>query len=146
MRAMLCTDQTHRLIVSSVTLCMPKPHGIRPQSYLVWVVPFPFIYTCLIDATGQASLPCWSAALSRALCFIHKQHPTSTAGAGGSKPRILCITGSPDVPAQYIATMNAIFSAQVYAQQDITVMYAKATLAHEISINDGALRFTDIVW
>ncbi|KAL3153654.1 hypothetical protein ABBQ32_013255 [Trebouxia sp. C0010 RCD-2024] len=61
---------------------------------------------------GQASLPCWSAALSRALCFIHKQHPTSTAGAGGSKPRILCITGSPDVPAQYIATMNAIFSAQ----------------------------------
>ncbi|KAL0055625.1 hypothetical protein WJX82_002545 [Trebouxia sp. C0006] len=59
------------------------------------------------------SPPCWSAALSRALCLIHKQQGTSASSrAEGSKPRILCINGSPDVPAQYIATMNAIFSAQ----------------------------------
>jgi len=60
------------------------------------------------------SPPCWSAALSRALCLIHKQQGTSASPrTEGSKPRILCINGSPDVPAQYIATMNAIFSAQV---------------------------------
>lgn len=29
-----------------------------------------------------------------------------------SKPRILCLTGSPDVPQQYIPVMNTIFSAQ----------------------------------
>lgn len=59
------------------------------------------------------SPPCWSAALSRALCLIHKQQGTSALSrTESSKPRILCINGSPDVPAQYIATMNAIFSAQ----------------------------------
>lgn len=58
--------------------------------------------------------PCWSAALSRALCLIHKQQGAATAArTETSKPRILCVNGSPDVPAQYIATMNAIFSAQV---------------------------------
>ncbi|KAL0018611.1 hypothetical protein WJX77_010552 [Trebouxia sp. C0004] len=62
---------------------------------------------------GHDSLPCWSAALSRALCLIHKQQGTSASSrTEGSKPRILCINGSPDLPAQYIATMNAIFSAQ----------------------------------
>ena len=61
--------------------------------------------------------PCWSAGLSRALCLIHKQQGTAGATAArteASKPRILCVNGSPDVPAQYIATMNAIFSAQVH--------------------------------
>lgn len=66
------------------------------------------------------SPPCWSAALSRALCLIHKQQGTSASSrAEGSKPRILCINGSPDVPAQYIATMNAIFSAQVLIARSV---------------------------
>lgn len=91
-------------------------------------------YTCFIAATGQASLPCWSAALSRALCFIHKQQQsTPTAGTEGSKPRILCITGSPDVPAQYIATMNAIFSAQVYARQDTSSCTQKQLCAVKLA-------------
>ncbi|DBA69383.1 TPA: hypothetical protein ACH3X2_012855 [Trebouxia sp. C0005] len=65
------------------------------------------------DTPDHDSPPCWSAALSRALCLIHKQQGTSASSrTEGSKPRILCINGSPDVPAQYIATMNAIFSAQ----------------------------------
>lgn len=77
-------------------------------------------------ATGQASVPCWSAALSRALCLIHKQQQaTSTSKSEGSKPRILCITGSSDVPAQYIATMNAIFSAQVLCMQHSCITFAQ---------------------
>lgn len=68
------------------------------------------------DVTSELGAPpCWSAGLSRALCLIHKQQGTAGATAARSetsKPRILCVNGSPDVPAQYIATMNAIFSAQ----------------------------------
>ncbi|KAL2631643.1 hypothetical protein R1flu_016329 [Riccia fluitans] len=50
-----------------------------------------------------------SGSLSMALCYIQKvlrgppPHP---------RPRILCLQGSPDAPPQYIAVMNAIFSAQ----------------------------------
>ena len=66
---------------------------------------------CLAD---QNSLPCWSAALSRALCLVHKlQGDVPASRTDVPKPRILCINGSPDVPGQYIAVMNAIFSAQV---------------------------------
>ena len=56
-----------------------------------------------------------SAALSCALCLIHrlKSAPSRTRPALSSRPRILCLMGSPDVPMQYIPIMNAIFSAQV---------------------------------
>lgn len=52
-----------------------------------------------------------SGALSMALCYIQKKakgpspHPQS---------RIFCLQGSQDAPNQYVAVMNAIFSAQRY--------------------------------
>lgn len=63
-----------------------------------------------------------AGALSRALCFIHKVQrppPGAAAGAGAAalrqapKPRVLVLAGCPDVTSQYIAVMNAIFSALV---------------------------------
>ena len=65
-----------------------------------------------------------AGALSRALCFIHKlQRPGAAAAAAAAaapaaarqapKPRVLVLGGCPDVTAQYIAIMNAIFSALV---------------------------------
>ncbi|KAK9806311.1 hypothetical protein WJX72_009675 [[Myrmecia] bisecta] len=57
--------------------------------------------------------PVLSAALSRALCFIHKaQHGAAAPSKDRPRPRILCLHGSPDEPSQYIAIMNAIFAAQ----------------------------------
>lgn len=61
-----------------------------------------------------------AGALSRALCFIHKlQRPGAAAAAAPApaaarqapKPRVLVLGGCLDVTAQYIAVMNAIFSA-----------------------------------
>jgi transcription initiation factor TFIIH subunit 3 len=49
-----------------------------------------------------------SGAVSRALCYIQR----CTRGATTLAPRILALHGSPDTPAQYVAMMNAIFSAQ----------------------------------
>lgn len=68
-----------------------------------------------------------SSGLSRALCFVNRKLKQGAAGGaaggggggsggpedGGSGARVLCIVGSPDDPKQYIAVMNAIFSAQV---------------------------------
>ena len=58
--------------------------------------------------------PCWSAALSKALCLLNRLQPQA-AGQRESAPRsrVLCLLGSPDASAQYIPTMNTIFSAQV---------------------------------
>lgn len=69
-----------------------------------------------------------SCGLSRALCLLHRLRGTGgtaaslwgTAGEAGPgaltftgvRPRILCLSCSPDCPAQYVAVMNAIFSAQ----------------------------------
>jgi transcription initiation factor TFIIH subunit 3 len=52
-----------------------------------------------------------SGALSRALCYIQR----ATRGPTALAPRILALHGSADAPAQYVAMMNAIFSAQAGA-------------------------------
>lgn len=66
--------------------------------------------------TTAGAQPALSGALSRALCYLQGRSTANKArqGSGPSgRPRILCLQGSPDVPAQYIACMNSIFSAQV---------------------------------
>eukprot|EP00262_Sarcandra_glabra_P019585 TRINITY_DN742_c0_g1_i1.p1 TRINITY_DN742_c0_g1~~TRINITY_DN742_c0_g1_i1.p1 ORF type:complete len:271 (-),score=17.99 TRINITY_DN742_c0_g1_i1:253-1065(-) len=50
-----------------------------------------------------------SGSLSLALCYIQR---VFRAGPIHPQPRILCLQGSPDGPEQYVAVMNAIFSAQ----------------------------------
>lgn len=50
-----------------------------------------------------------SGSLSMALCYIQK---IIRGGPSHPQPRILCLQGSPDGPQQYVAVMNAIFSAQ----------------------------------
>lgn len=50
-----------------------------------------------------------SGSLSLALCYIQKVFRSGTIHP---QPRILCLQASPDGPEQYVAVMNAIFSAQ----------------------------------
>jgi len=50
-----------------------------------------------------------SGSLSMALCYIQR---IIRGGPSHPQPRILCLQGSPDGPQQYVAIMNAIFSAQ----------------------------------
>ncbi|KAI9106443.1 hypothetical protein K1719_021971 [Acacia pycnantha] len=50
-----------------------------------------------------------SGSLSMALCYIQR---IFRSGPLHPQPRILCLQGSPDGPEQYVAVMNAIFSAQ----------------------------------
>ncbi|KEH34828.1 general transcription factor IIH subunit, putative [Medicago truncatula] len=50
-----------------------------------------------------------SGALSMALCYIQRAF---RSGPMHPQPRILCLQGSTDGPEQYVAIMNAIFSAQ----------------------------------
>ncbi|XP_043713115.1 general transcription and DNA repair factor IIH subunit TFB4-like isoform X2 [Telopea speciosissima] len=50
-----------------------------------------------------------SGSLSLALCYIQR---VFRSGPLHPQPRILCLQGSPDGPEQYVAVMNAIFSAQ----------------------------------
>lgn len=50
-----------------------------------------------------------SGSLSMALCYIQR---VFRSGPLHPQPRILCLHGSPDGPGQYVAIMNAIFSAQ----------------------------------
>ncbi|KAK3267532.1 hypothetical protein CYMTET_23913 [Cymbomonas tetramitiformis] len=57
-----------------------------------------------------------SAALSMALCQIQRARRGSSLQ--NLAPRILCLHGSPDPPAQYIAIMNTFFSA---ARNDVLV-------------------------
>ncbi len=88
----------------------------------------PLVSKVNVLSADYGSPPCWSAALSRALCLIHKQQGTSALSrTESSKPRILCINGSPDVPAQYIATMNAIFSAQVLIARSVLNTHSHCT-------------------
>ncbi|KAJ6681672.1 TRANSCRIPTION INITIATION FACTOR IIH TFIIH POLYPEPTIDE 3-RELATED [Salix koriyanagi] len=50
-----------------------------------------------------------SGSMSMALCYIQR---VFRSGPFHPQPRILCLQGSPDGPEQYVAVMNAIFSAQ----------------------------------
>ncbi|KAG5524745.1 hypothetical protein RHGRI_031427 [Rhododendron griersonianum] len=59
-----------------------------------------------VDGTGSSLL---SGSLSMALCYIQR---VFRSGPHHPQPRILCLHGSPDGPEQYVAIMNAIFSAQ----------------------------------
>lgn len=84
-----------------------------------------------------------SSALSRVLCFINSQQRRAAAtAAGGVVPsgaavagaaqrrqqpaRLLCLSAGPDVPPQYIAVMNAIFSAQVQQRRSLILWTAAA--------------------
>ncbi|XP_057504984.1 general transcription and DNA repair factor IIH subunit TFB4 [Actinidia eriantha] len=59
-----------------------------------------------VDGIGSSLL---SGSLSMALCYIQR---IFRSGPLHPQPRILCLHGSPDGPEQYVAIMNAIFSAQ----------------------------------
>ncbi|KAF7114238.1 hypothetical protein RHSIM_RhsimUnG0093400 [Rhododendron simsii] len=59
-----------------------------------------------VDGIGSSLL---SGSLSMALCYIQR---VFRSGPHHPQPRILCLHGSPDGPEQYVAIMNAIFSAQ----------------------------------
>ncbi|XP_059631839.1 general transcription and DNA repair factor IIH subunit TFB4 [Cornus florida] len=59
-----------------------------------------------VDGIGASLL---SGSLSMALCYIQR---VFRSGPLHPQPRILCLHGSPDGPEQYVAIMNAIFSAQ----------------------------------
>ncbi|XP_074583433.1 general transcription and DNA repair factor IIH subunit TFB4 isoform X3 [Curcuma longa] len=61
----------------------------------------------MVVASSVSSL--LSGSLSLALCYIQR---IFRSGARHPQPRILCLQGSPDGPEQYVAVMNAIFSAQ----------------------------------
>eukprot|EP00250_Pteridium_aquilinum_P001485 c11677_g1_i2 orf=94-1008(+) len=50
-----------------------------------------------------------SGALSMSLCYIQR---TLKAGPSHPQPRILCLQCKSDAPQQYVAVMNAVFSAQ----------------------------------
>lgn len=70
------------------------------------------IFRRLKEMIGQDSTtagahrpPSMSGALSMALCYIQRRR-------AGLQPRVLCMTASPDPPAQYISVMNALFAAQ----------------------------------
>ncbi|KAA0047669.1 RNA polymerase II transcription factor B subunit 4 [Cucumis melo var. makuwa] len=61
------------------------------------------------DPKGGTMSSLLSGSLSMALCYIQK---VFRSGSLHPQPRILCLQGSPDGPEQYVAIMNAIFSAQ----------------------------------
>jgi len=64
------------------------------------------------DMQGEG--PALAGALSRVLCYLQRIRSGQVGGSreGQRKARILAIQASPDVSAQYISFMNAIFSAQ----------------------------------
>ncbi|XP_022768204.1 RNA polymerase II transcription factor B subunit 4-like isoform X3 [Durio zibethinus] len=61
------------------------------------------------EPDGRIKSSLLSGSLSMALCYIQR---VFRSGALHPHPRILCLQGSPDGPEQYVAIMNAIFSAQ----------------------------------
>lgn len=61
------------------------------------------------EPEGRIKSSLLSGSLSMALCYIQR---VFRSGALHPHPRILCLQGSPDGPEQYVAIMNAIFSAQ----------------------------------
>jgi len=63
----------------------------------------------LCGGGGGGGAPPLSAALSTALCLLRRDHEDAETRIS---QRVLCLLGSPDPPRQYVAVMNAIFSAQ----------------------------------
>ncbi|OAY58252.1 general transcription and DNA repair factor IIH subunit TFB4 isoform X1 [Manihot esculenta] len=61
------------------------------------------------EPRGKLASSLLSGSLSMALCYIQR---VFRSGPLHPQPRILCLQGSPDGPEQYVAVMNAIFSAQ----------------------------------
>ncbi|XP_010530197.1 PREDICTED: RNA polymerase II transcription factor B subunit 4 [Tarenaya hassleriana] len=61
------------------------------------------------ESEGRIASSLLSGSLSMALCYIQR---VFRSGHIHPQPRILCLQGSPDGPEQYVAVMNAIFSAQ----------------------------------
>ncbi|KAB2030629.1 hypothetical protein E1A91_D05G251300v1 [Gossypium mustelinum] len=61
------------------------------------------------EPEGKIKPSLFSGSLSMALCYIQR---VFRSGALHPHPRILCLQGSLDGPEQYVAIMNAIFSAQ----------------------------------
>ncbi|XP_037496336.1 general transcription and DNA repair factor IIH subunit TFB4 isoform X1 [Jatropha curcas] len=61
------------------------------------------------ESQGKIASSLLSGSLSMALCYIQR---VFRSGPLNPQPRILCLQGSPDGPEQYVAVMNAIFSAQ----------------------------------
>ncbi|XP_059451805.1 general transcription and DNA repair factor IIH subunit TFB4 [Corylus avellana] len=61
------------------------------------------------DSLGPTTSSLLSGSLSMALCYIQR---IFRSGPLHPQPRILCLQGSSDGPEQYVAIMNAIFSAQ----------------------------------
>ncbi|OMO55525.1 TFIIH subunit Tfb4/p34 [Corchorus olitorius] len=61
------------------------------------------------EPEGRIKSSLLSGSLSMALCYIQR---VFRSGSLHPHPRILCLQGSPDGPEQYVAIMNAIFSAQ----------------------------------
>ncbi|KAL5746803.1 hypothetical protein ACOSQ2_024100 [Xanthoceras sorbifolium] len=61
------------------------------------------------EAEERIACSLLSGSLSMALCYIQR---VFRSGSLHPQPRILCLQGSPDGPEQYVAIMNAIFSAQ----------------------------------
>ncbi|XP_039003323.1 general transcription and DNA repair factor IIH subunit TFB4-like isoform X2 [Hibiscus syriacus] len=61
------------------------------------------------EPEGRIKSSLFSGSLSMSLCYMQR---VFRSGALHPHPRILCLQGSPDGPEQYVAIMNAIFSAQ----------------------------------
>ena len=57
---------------------------------------------------GGAAGPALGEALAKALCYANRRGRDQRLGAR----RLVVVHGSPDVPGQYLAVMNAIFCAQ----------------------------------
>ncbi|KAH0989399.1 hypothetical protein GBA52_000882 [Prunus armeniaca] len=66
-----------------------------------------------------------SGSLSMALCYIQR---VFRSGPLHPQPRILCLQGSSDGPEQYVAIMNAIFSAQRSMTVFATDLHSRAFL------------------
>ncbi|KAJ9085453.1 RNA polymerase II transcription factor B subunit 4 [Entomophthora muscae] len=69
-----------------------------------------FLETAESASTTVAVHSSISAAISKAICYIHQT--TKQAEFEKISPRILVISASPDAPHHYIPMMNSIFSAQ----------------------------------
>lgn len=100
-----------------------------------------------IDGRAACQL---SSALSRVLCFINSQQRRAGESAAGGMvsseaaaqgvaqrrqqpTRVLCLSAAHDVPSQYIAVMNAIFSAQVRRGMIVRAFCSNARCARCVS-------------
>jgi transcription initiation factor TFIIH subunit 3 len=70
-------------------------------------------WSTLLATGGQHGDAALAGALSRALCWVAgRGNKHAGPRPGSSKPLILCLVASDDVPRQYVPIMNAIFAAQ----------------------------------